>query len=104
MADRSGSQRHLSALEAAGLVKTAKRVAGFDLGQRPTFATAANVSGVRTKTLTFSQRRDSLTIFARDEHYGPGGKAGAWIGPNKNLIAVCRRAVRAASIPATEIA
>jgi hypothetical protein len=104
MADRPASQRHLSSLETAGLVRTARRVAGFDLGQRPTFATAANVSGVRTKTLTFSQRRDSLTIFALDEHYGTGSKAGAWIGPNEKVIAACRRVLLAAKIPATEIA
>lgn len=104
MADRPSSQRHLSALEVPGLVKAAKQLVGFDLGRRPTFATAANVSGVRTKTLTFSQRRDSLTIFARDEHYGHGRKAGAWTGPNKDLVVACRRVLRAAKIPATEIA
>ena len=76
---------------------------GFDLGKRPTFGTAANISGVRTKTLTFSQRRDSLTIFARDETYGYGRKAGAWTGPNKDMVARTRKILRAARLPDAEI-
>ena len=75
----------------------------MDLGKRPTFATAANVSGVRTKTLVFSRRRDSLTIFARDETYGYARKAGAWTGPDKDLIARARKILRAAGIPEAEI-
>jgi hypothetical protein len=103
VADQSSTHRTLSRLEAPELIRSASRIAGFDLGKRPTFATAANVSGVRTRTLTFSQRRDSLTIFARDETYGYARKAGAWIGPNKDLVVRARKILRAAKIPAAEI-
>jgi hypothetical protein len=103
VADSSPSQSALSKLEAPDLIRSASRIAGFDLGKRPTFATAANVSGVRTKTLVFSQRRDSLTIFARDETYGSTRKAGAWTGPNKDLVARARKILRAAKIPPAEI-
>jgi hypothetical protein len=103
MPDPPPSHPALSNLEAPDLIKSASRIAGFDLGKRPTFATAANVSGVRTKTLVFSRRRDSLTIFARDETYGYARKAGAWTGPDKDLIAGARKILRAARIPEAEI-
>ena len=54
--------------------------------------------GVRTRTQTFSQRRDSLTIFANDGHYGHLGKAGTWTGPDRTVVAACRRVLRAARI------
>jgi hypothetical protein len=96
-------RRQLSGLEAPELIDAAAKIAGFDLGKRPTFATAANVSGVRTRTHTFSRRRDSLTIFATDARYGHLGKAGAWTGPDRSAITGCRRVLRAARIPAAEI-
>lgn len=96
-------RRQLSGLESPELIAVAARIAGFDLGKRPTFATAANVSGVRTRTHTFSRRRDSLTIFATDARYRDPGKAGAWTGPDRTAISGCRRVLRAARIPAAEI-
>jgi hypothetical protein len=103
MADPPPSLSALSKLERPDLIKSASRIAGFDLGARPTFGSAANVSGVRTKTHVFSRRRDSLTIFARDETYGYGNKAGAWTGPDKALVARTRKILRAARIPDAEI-
>jgi hypothetical protein len=96
-------RRDLSRLEAPELIEAAAKIAGFDLGKRPTFATAANVSGVRTRTHTFSRRRDCLTIFATDTRYGHLGRAGAWTGPDRRAITGCRRLMRAARIPAGEI-
>jgi hypothetical protein len=93
----------LSELERPELIDAATKVAGFDLGKRPTFGTAANVSGVRTRTHSFSRRRDSLTIFARDINYGHLKKAGAWTGPDRALVAACRRVLRAARVPSAEI-
>jgi hypothetical protein len=101
--DPSPTHRVLSTIERPELVKTARRIAGFDLGTRPTFATAANISGVRTRSLVFSQRRDSLTIFGRDDDYGHGRKLGTWTGPNRDLVAACRKALGAAKIPPAEI-
>jgi hypothetical protein len=103
VADRSPTNRAFARLEAPELTKAAARIAGFDLGKQPTFATAANVSGVRTRSLVFSRRLDSLTIFARDEHYGHGRKAGAWTGANKDLVARARKILRAAKVPDAEI-
>ena len=96
-------RRQLSGLEAPELTAAAARIAGFDLGKRPTYATAANVSGVRNRTRTFSRRRDCLTIFATDSRYGHPGKAGAWTGPDRTAILGCRRVLRAARVPAAEI-
>ena len=94
---------YLSRTEVPALVDAASSIAGFDFGKRPTFGLAANVSGVRTRTHTFSRRRDSLTIFADDSRYGITGKAGAWTGPDRTTIAACRRVLRAARVPRTEI-
>jgi hypothetical protein len=102
MADKL--HEHLSAVERPQLIKAASRIAGFDLGKRPTYASAANVSGARTRTLTFSQRRDSRTIFATDSRYGHRAKAGAWTGSDRTAAAGCRRVLRAARIPPVEVA
>jgi hypothetical protein len=96
-------RRQLSRMEAPDLIAAATKIAGFDLGKRPTFATAANVSGLRTRALTFSRRRDCLTIFATDLRYGHTGKAGAWTGPDRRATAGCRRVLRAASITSAEV-
>jgi hypothetical protein len=103
VAHPSPAHRALSNIERPELLRAANRIAGFDLGSRPTFAAAANISGVRTKSLVFSQRRDSLTIFARDENYGHGRKLGTWSGPNRELVAACRKVLRTAKVPPAEI-
>lgn len=94
----------LSRVEAPELTGAALRIAGFDLGKRPEFATAANVSGVRGRAFTFSQRRDSRTIFASNSRYGLRQKGGVWTGQDRLAVASCRRLLRAARIPVAEIA
>ena len=86
-----------------GSIKTARTIAGFKI-TRGEFASTANVSGVRSKTLTFSRRHDSLTAFATNADYGHGRRAGAWTGADKTIVAMCRRVLRAAKVPAGEIA
>lgn len=96
-------QRVLSRVASTQLIASARAVAGFRLA-RPEFGSAANVSGVRTRILTFSWRHDSRTMFASHVHYGYQRRAGAWTGSDKTAIAACRRVLRAAKIPAAEIA
>lgn len=104
MPDRRDVDRFLTRTETPELIETAAKVAGFDLGKRPEFATAANVSGVRNRTFTFSQRRDSRTIFATDARYGVVGTSGAWRGADRVLVGACRRVLKAAGVPAKEVA
>ena len=104
MPDDAKLQRRLATIERSELLDLASRIAGFDLGKRPTFASAANVSGLRTRALTFSCRRDSRTIFAGDTRYGYLGTGGTWKGPDRQALSACRRVLRAAGIPAAEIA
>lgn len=85
------------------LTKTASAIAGFTF-TKAEYASAANVSGLRTKTLTFSSRHDSRTQFASDNRYGHLGKAGAWTGSDKTAVEACRRVLRGAKVPASEIA
>ena len=103
MPERRDPGRFLNRAETPELIDAATRIAGFDLGKRPQFATAANVSGVRNRTFTFSQRRDSRTLFATDARYGVGGRAGAWRGGDREVVAAVRRVLKAAGIPAKEV-
>jgi len=84
------------------LLGAASHIARFKLA-RPEFGSARNISGIRTKTQTFSQRHDSRTIFAFQTHYGYKGRAGAWTGPDKRSITECRRVLKAAGIPPREV-
>jgi hypothetical protein len=96
-------QRHLTRAESGELVDLAASIAGWRL-TRPEFGTAANVSGIRTKTLTFSRRLDSRTIFATDARYGVTGRAGAWTGDDRTVVSACRRILRSAKVPSKEVA
>jgi len=96
------SQPNLSRIAARELVDAASAIAGFKIATRG-FASAANISGLRNKTQTFSSRHDSRTLFASDNRYGPLGRAGAWTGEEKTLVAACRRVLRAAKVPSKEI-
>jgi hypothetical protein len=98
------TQRHraLSRLESAELVKAAFELTGVEL-KRPEFGSAANISGVRSRTFTFSRRHDSRTVFASDTRYGHLGRAGAWTGADRTAVAACRRVLRAARVPGREV-
>ncbi len=93
----------LSRVVAAELARGALAIAGLRIPTRE-FASARNVSGVRSKTQTFSSRHDSRTLFATDSRYGYGAKAGAWVGDDKTVIAACRRVLRVAKVPSREVA
>jgi hypothetical protein len=95
------SQAQLSRIVASELVDAALAIAGFKIAKRD-FASAANISGIRSKTQTFSSRHDSRTHFASDNRYGPLGKAGTWTGDDRTIVAACRRALRAAKVPPKE--
>jgi hypothetical protein len=103
MPEDENSQSDLYRTVSAELIKAASAVAGFKL-KKPQFASAANVSGIRTVALMFSQRHDSRTIFASDNSYGHGRKAGAWTGSDKTAIAACRAILGAAKTPPKEVA
>ena len=93
----------VAAVESRALAEAASELAGFKL-TKVEYGAAANIAGIRTKTQTFSSRRDSRTIFATDSRYGHLQKAGAWTGANRTAVAAGRRVLRAAKISAKEIA
>jgi hypothetical protein len=96
-------QRRLSRLESTELARVATTVTGWKLSRRQ-YGSTANVSGVRTRTRTFSRRLDSRTVFAHDERCGYGRKAGAWTGDDDTARDACRRVLAALEIPDDEIA
>jgi hypothetical protein len=97
------SESSLSRVVAGEVSRAASAIAGFKVSTRE-FASAGNISGVRSKTQTFSSRHDSRTLFATDNRYGYSAKAGAWVGDDKTVVAACRRVLRAANVPSKEIA
>lgn len=102
MPDMTVQQRRLSRIARQELADAASSIAGFTLS-RPEFGSAANVSGIRSKNLTFSQRHDSRTVFATNERYGHLRKLGAWTGSDRTAVAACRRVLRAAKVPPAQI-
>ena len=102
MPDMTAQERRLSRIARTDLVDAAASIAGFKFA-RAEFGSAANISGIRSKNLTFSQRHDSRTMFAVDGRYGQSRKLGAWTGADRTAVAACRRVLRAAKIPAREI-
>ena len=103
MPENSKVQRFLSRYETAELVDAASELVDFEL-KSPEFGTAANASGIRSRELVFSRRLDSRTVFAADDRYGHLGRAGAWTGADRTAVAACRKFLRAAHIPAKEVA
>ena len=95
-------QRELSRILQPELIRNALRVAGFRLS-KPEFASARNISGIRTKEQTYSQRHDCRTVFASDSRYGDTHKGGAWTGADSKSIAMCRRVLTAAGVHSKEI-
>ena len=88
--------------ESSELAEAALAIVGFKLAEYE-YGAAANVSGIRTKTQTFSLRRDSRTVFASDLEYGHQRRLGAWTGNGRVVVTACRRALRAAKVPTKEI-
>lgn len=103
MANTSQAVERMARNEAGRLADLATRVAGFDLAGGE-FAQAKNIVGLRAGTRLVSARNDSLTIFARDEEYGPTRAAGAYAGSGRTLVSRLRGALRAAGVPLKEVA
>jgi hypothetical protein len=102
MPNANNSEAALPKILAPGLIRAASLIAGFKL-QKAEFASARNVSGVRTEFQTFSQRHDSRTVFAVDLRYGYGRQAGVWTGIERTAMSACRRSLQAAGIPTKEV-
>jgi hypothetical protein len=103
MPDSKSVQKNLSRIASKELVLAAARIMGFKMG-KPEYGSAGNISGVRTKSLTYSQRHDSRTIFATDSGYAHNAKGGPWSGADRVAISACRKVMQSARIPMKEIA
>jgi hypothetical protein len=101
--DTSEIQFRLAAVETTDLLQRATALTGW-LIDDVEFASAANISGVRSRFHTFSERLDSRTIFATDSRFGYLGELGAWTGSGRVVTARCRAILRTAGIPKAEIA
>lgn len=97
-------QQDLAELQEPALGRTAFEVAGFRFGEDAEFASATTVSGLRAGSLTFSQRHDSLTIFATDSRYGYGRDLGAWTGSERELSSAAATILESAGVDTSEIA
>ncbi len=102
--DADKLQKALSRLEQKQLLTAASRIVGFKLRRGLEYGSAANVSGVRDRSFSFSSRLDSRTVFALAAAYGTTKQAGVWTGADKPLIAKCWSAMKAAGIRRSEVA
>jgi hypothetical protein len=63
----------------------------------------ANVIGIQSETLLFSQRLDSRTYFVQDARYG-AGQRGVWGASNDDYLDAARGVLERLQIPSSEIA
>jgi hypothetical protein len=91
------------AAEAARILETAERVLGFKFEKIERSGSAANLVGLKSERVLFSQRIDSRTYFAQDVGYGIGRDAGVFQGPDGELFTTCRSLMRELGIPTSEI-
>jgi hypothetical protein len=64
----------------------------------------ANVIGIRSETLLFSQRLDSRTYFVQDARYGPRQERGIWEATDEDYLSAAGGVLERLEIPASEIA
>jgi hypothetical protein len=62
------------------------------------------VIGIQSKSVLFSQRLDSRTVFVQDARYGPGLEAGVYDGSDDDFIRASKAIVDKLGIPSQEIA
>ena len=62
------------------------------------------VIGIQSRSVLFSQRLDSRTVFVQDSRYGPGLEAGVDHGSDDDFVRVSKAIVDKLGIPLQEIA
>jgi hypothetical protein len=59
----------------------------------------ANVIGIQSETLLFSQRLDSRTYFVQDAGYGPRQQRGIWGAGDEDYLDAAREVLERLQIP-----
>jgi hypothetical protein len=62
------------------------------------------VIGIQSRSVLFSQRLDSRTVFVQDSRYGAGLEAGVYEGNDDELVRVSRTILEKLDIPVQEVA
>ena len=89
--------------EMARAREIAEKVLGLAFDKIIHSGSEANLVGIRSERILFSQRLDSRTYFVQDNEYGITRKAGIFKGPDEEQLAVCHTILQRLDIPLTEM-
>src|SRR4051794_13916218 len=77
---------------------------GIQLGDVTRGGSQANVIGIQSEAVLFSQRLDSRTYFVQDTRYGPRQELGVWEADDEDYLEAARDIFERLRIPSHEIA
>jgi hypothetical protein len=77
---------------------------GIQLGDVTRSGSQANVIGIQSEAVLFSQRLDSRTYFVQDARYGPRQELGIWEANDEDYLKATRDILERLQIPRNEIA
>jgi hypothetical protein len=83
--------------------RIAEEVLGLRFDEIQRSASAANMVGIQSENLLFSQRQDSRTYFVQDTRYGMDQAAGVFEGSDDELLERARSILERLDIPRSEI-
>lgn len=83
--------------------RTAEETVGLTFDKVIQSGSEANLVGIRSERILFSQRLDSRTYFVQDSQYGVNREAGVFKGSDEEQFEVCHTILGRLSIPLSEI-
>jgi hypothetical protein len=86
------------------ITRIAKEALGLQFDKIVQSGSQANLAGLRSERILFSERLDCRTYFVQNTNYGLGKADGVFSGTDHEQFRACRRIVRRLGIPLSEIA
>lgn len=103
MIRRTRRQDYSDETELQRVRQTAEDVLGLTFDRVIQSGSEANLVGIRSERLMFSQRLDSRTYFVQDSQYGLNREAGVFTGPDQEQLELCHTILQELGIPLSEI-
>src|SRR5713226_1391575 len=103
MIRRTRRQDYSDETELQRVRQTAEDVLGLTFDRVIQSGSEANLVGIRSERLMFSQRLDSRTYFVQDSQYGLNREAGVFTGPDQEQLELCHTILQGLGIPLSEI-
>lgn len=99
----SNSEDHSDQAEIRQLKNIAEERLGLRFDNIVESGSSANVKGIKSAHILFSQRLDSRTFFVKDDRYGSSKEAGIFRGSDAEHLELGRMTLNKLGIPTTEI-